>query len=76
MKGIFISCPTCRKPLFKNAYLRAGSFLTTKCFHCGDQISVKSEVGRLVILGLLPVDNLADKPLTDDDESDIMVVGL
>lgn len=33
----------------KNTYLRPGSYLTTRCYYCGEIISVVSENGRLVI---------------------------
>lgn len=49
MKGVFLNCPACKKMLGKNAYLRPGSFLSIKCFHCGASIDIISEVGRLTI---------------------------
>jgi phage FluMu protein Com len=49
MRSIIINCPDCRKMLMKNTYLRPGSYLTIRCYYCGEIISVVSENGRLVI---------------------------
>ncbi len=75
MKGIFLTCPACKKPLSKNTYLRPGSFLTIKCFHCGMSVSLSSEPRQIKITQLSPppVDN---QNLTDDDEDDMVVLSL
>lgn len=73
MKGIFINCPVCKKMLFKNAYLRVGSFLSTKCFHCGNVITAVSELGKISLSYPQVIHN---EDLTDDDENDIMIVGI
>lgn len=71
MKSIIINCPArgCRKMLMKNTYLRPGSFLTTKCYYCGETVTIISENGRLIIKQE-GRDREAD--LTDDDESAII----
>lgn len=76
MKGIHLECPNrkCRKPLFKNVYLRPGSFLTAKCFYCGAMVRLDAEPGK-VNLRLLnaPVEKV---DLTDDEESDMVVLSI
>lgn len=72
MKGIFVNCPECKKPLFRNAYLRPGSFLTCKCFYCGIQILLNAEPGKVILKKLTePVEKL---PLPDDEDDDIMML--
>ena len=74
MKGIFVNCPACKKPLFKNAYLRPGSFLTIKCFHCGISIEASAESGRLV---LKLIGNAVEKPnLTTGEDDDIVLLNI
>lgn len=71
MKSIIINCPVpdCRKMLMKNAYLRPGSYLTTKCYYCGEIITVISENGRLVIK---QEGHDHEAGLTDDEENAII----
>jgi len=73
MKGAFINCPhrDCGKLLIKNCYLRVGTYLTLKCFHCGNTINVRSEAGRIT----LSMDKVAEK-LTDEEDSGIMFLKL
>lgn len=70
MKGIFINCPNrdCKKMLMKNVYLRPGSYLTTKCYHCGSMVSVESEQGNIK-LKCEPVDKFN---LTDEEDDGII----
>lgn len=70
MKGIFINCPNrdCKKMLMKNAYLRPGSYLTTKCYHCGAMVTIESEQGNIK-LKCQPVDKF---DLTDDEDDGII----
>ncbi len=77
MKGIFVNCPGCKKMLFKNAYLRPGSFLSTKCFYCGSSLTLDSQPGKIniKIVGKV-VDNSLDDDLADDEEDGIVVLSL
>lgn len=77
MKGIHINCPSCKKPLFKNTYMRIGSYLTCKCFYCGIQLNVTAEPNtiRIKIIGEA-VDKLEKHDLLDDEEDDIMMIHL
>lgn len=74
MKGIFLTCPSCKKPLAKNTYLRPGSFLTIKCFHCGMSLAIESEPRNIKIKQLSPP--IVENSLTDDEEDDILIVSL
>lgn len=71
MRGIFVACPAkdCKKPLFKDAYLRPGSRLTIKCFHCGAMVAAKAEAGQLILELLNP-----PEPEVIDDEDDGVVI--
>lgn len=76
MKGVIINCPvmTCRKMLMKNVYLRPGSFLTIRCFHCGETIDIDSRRGEIMLsIGKVPdVDRYVDKSLFTEAEEDGM----
>lgn len=65
MKGIFLTCPYCKKMLLKNVYLRIGSFLTMRCFNCGEPVEISSESTRIIV-------KMLSKPveLTDEDDDD------
>jgi len=74
MRGVFINCPACNKMLFKNTYLRVGSYITTKCFHCGEVIEVRAELGNIRLSrpnAKLSTENNANS-LTDDEDNDTM----
>lgn len=74
MKGVFVNCPACRKPLFKNAYLRPGSFLTVKCFHCGKGVEAAADPGRLVLKVIPnPAENV---DLTTSEDDDIVLLNI
>lgn len=82
MRGIIINCPVvkCRKMLMKNTYLRPGSFLTIRCFHCGMIIEVVSEQGEIQ-LSIKNAETIVDKPVEksevdEDDEDDIMFISV
>lgn len=72
MKGIIINCAICNKPLLKNAYLRPGSFLTLKCYHCGSAAELFANGPQLVIKVLAPI--VDKQPLTDSDDDDIVML--
>lgn len=74
MKGVFVKCPfsECNKLLFKDTYLRPGSFLTTRCYHCGTIITATAEVGKLI----LRIVKVPDEYLTDEDSSAIIGLSL
>jgi len=55
--------------LMKNTYLRPGSYLTTRCYYCGEIISIVSENGRLVLKN---DGHKCDGSLQDNEESDII----
>lgn len=74
MKGIFINCPSCKKMLFKNAYFRIGSYLTTKCFYCGMAIDLIAEPSKITLKMMGQAVDKSDLP--DDEESDILLVHL
>ena len=68
MKGIVIHCPYkhCKKPLFKNANVRIGSYFSFICYYCGMTINLKAEPGRI----MMEVSKVQEEDLTDDDEGD------
>lgn len=68
MKGIFINCPNCRKVIFKDAYIRVGSYFTSECARCGYGYILRSESGKITLKRLQNV------PVEDegDDESGIV----
>jgi hypothetical protein len=35
--------------LLKNAYLRPGTFFTTRCYHCGATVSISSENQKIML---------------------------
>lgn len=70
MKGIFINCPTCRKMLFKDAYIRVGSFMTGECARCGNGFTLRAESGRITLKALRKVE-IDDE---DDDSNGIVFI--
>lgn len=72
MKGIFVNCPwkECNKMLLKNAYLRPGSYFTLNCYYCGVTVGVNAQPGKVE----LKIIKIPDDYLTDDDESDIIIM--
>ena len=80
MRGIIITCPNkdCRKMLMKNTYLRIGSYLTVKCFHCGVMVSINAEQGNIELrLQKTSEDISVDKSsLTDDDDDDTIFLSV
>jgi hypothetical protein len=58
--------------LMKNTYLRPGSFLTTRCYYCGDIVSVNSENSRIT----LKIEKKEDDSLQDDENSSIINIAL
>lgn len=71
MKGIFVNCPYCKKLMAKNVYLRIGSFLTLKCFYCGEAVEISSESTGIIIKMLSKPDNLTE----DDEDGTIFMHG-
>lgn len=69
MRGILIKCPfkECRKPLIKDAYLRIGSYLAVKCYHCGVLVEIRAEASNITL-------KIMENPnvLTDDEDSGIV----
>ncbi len=73
MKGIFINCPNkdCKKMFLKSAVLRVGTAFIGRCFHCGEQISLKVLPGNIELrLINAPVDIPVDNSEIDDDDDD------
>lgn len=66
MKGIFINCPSsdCKKMLLKNAYLRIGSYLTIRCYHCGALVILRAEEAKIT---LRLVEDPRKQPEDEDD---------
>jgi hypothetical protein len=58
--------------LLKNAYLRPGTYFTTKCYHCGTEVTIQSDNGQI----MLRVDKIPEEYLSDDDENDIVTLRL
>lgn len=79
IKGVVAHCPNrkCKKLLFKSVYLKPGSWVEAKCFHCGFFISAQGQPGRinLEILGELSTDEVAP-PLTDDEDDGIVMMNI
>lgn len=75
MKGVFINCPygNCKKLMIKNAYLRPGSFLTLKCFHCGQTVVVNSESGRILLSKQI---DRSQETLQNDEIDDIVFMSV
>jgi hypothetical protein len=74
MKNIIINCPRtdCRKMLMKDTYLRPGSYLTTRCYYCGEIINVVSENGRIILSTEGHECPKNDSNLPEDDDGDII----
>ncbi len=70
MKGIFINCPSCRKMLFKNAYIRVGSTFSGTCAKCGEGFTLRSESGKIT----LKVERTIQIDEDDDDGGDIVIL--
>lgn len=71
MKGIFLNCPYCKKMLLKNVYLRIGSYLTLKCFYCGEDVHILSDATGIIIKKLSNPDKLTN----DDEDGTIFMSG-
>lgn len=68
MRRIVVACPSCKRPVAKDVYLRPESMLTIRCFHCGDVITIIGTPDRVITrVYTAPVENL---DLTDDENSD------
>jgi len=65
MKGIFINCPSCRKMLFKDAYIRLGTYFTGMCAQCGNIIKLKTESGRIIL-------KIETKIEADDNDDEVI----
>lgn len=81
MRGIIINCANkeCRKMLMKNTYLRPGSFLTVRCFHCGVIVDVHADQGtiKMKIGGEIQQNKPVEKSsLTDEDDEDMIFLSV
>jgi len=77
MRGLFINCPNredCGKLLLKDVFLKAGSYLTVKCYHCGASIKIYSE-GIKIKLKLLDINRISTDSLTDEEDDIIIFTG-
>lgn len=69
MRGIVIYCPSCRKPILRDAYLRIGSRLSIRCFGCGAIIVIESTpVGIVRKEGAALTDKIAEPTMKAEDE--------
>lgn len=53
--------------LMKNTYLRIGSYMTIRCFNCGELVDILSEPNKITLKL-----QANDRSLTDEDEDDII----
>lgn len=71
MKGLFLTCPSCKKMLIKNAQIRTGTAFDLRCFSCGNFIHLDTRSKRIELSYQHFTSNNNE---TEDDDSDDVAV--
>lgn len=49
MRGVVLHCPSCKKLLARNVFLRIGSYFSMKCFHCGKFVDISAGLDNIEV---------------------------
>lgn len=74
MKGLYVACPECKKPLITEGALPNGTVFKLICGYCRVRVKLMAEPGKLRVIIIRKISTAV--PLTDDDDSDIIMLNV